>query len=83
MQDMLQSEGVYGDLCPGVDVKDCNAATIKYNAIFNAGSFGNTGASFLFGLLLDVAGQRTTNAIGHAMLITGMLIFAFSSNRCP
>ena len=80
MQDMLQSEGVYGDLCPGVDVKDCNAATIKYNAIFNAGSFGSTGGAILFGILSDRFGSRASSVLGHSLLLIGCVMLAFSTS---
>jgi MFS family permease len=80
MLSMLQNEGVYGHFCPNQPITDCNEATIKFNAIFNAGSFGNTGASLVFGWLLDRFGQRVTSVVGHLLMIMGVLLFAFSSN---
>lgn len=81
MQALLEREGVYADLCPRVPVADCNAASLKYNAIFNAGSFGSTGGALLFGVLFDKFGPRLTSIVGHAMLIAGLIMFAFSSNH--
>lgn len=53
MQSVLESEGVFGNLCPGVPVENCNKATVKFNEIFNAGSFGSNGGSLVFGILFD------------------------------
>lgn len=53
MQSVLEREGVYGGLCPGEPISKCNKATIKFNEIFNAGSFAATGGGIVFGMLFD------------------------------
>jgi MFS family permease len=80
MQRILQRENIYGELCPGIPVSKCNEATIKYNAIFNAGSFGSTGGALLFGIFFDKFGPRWSSVLGHATLLLGLLLFAFSNN---
>jgi MFS family permease len=80
MQRILQRENIYGELCPGILVSKCDEATIKYNAIFNAGSFGSTGGALLFGIFFDKFGPRSSSVLGHATLLLGLLLFAFSSN---
>lgn len=78
---VLHGEGVYASKCPGVPVADCDAASIKYNMIFTAGSFGSTGGALLFGLLFDRYGPRFSSVLGHALMIAGVIMFAFSSNE--
>jgi MFS family permease len=80
MLSMLQHEGVYQHFCPNEPVSDCNQASLRFNAIFNAGSFGNTGASLVFGWLLDRCGQRVTSLVGHILMIVGVLLFSFSTD---
>jgi hypothetical protein len=38
------------------------------------------GTSFVFGLMLDKYGPRVTSAVGHVILIGGMLLFGFTTN---
>lgn len=82
LQRILESEGVFAQKCPGVPVTDCDAASIKYNTIFTAGAVGATGGMLFFGYLFDRFGPRVSSVVGHLMMLTGVLMFAFSSNSC-
>ena len=53
MQSILESELVFAEFCPDAPHVWCSAANLRYSSIFSAGSFGNLGASFLFGAFLD------------------------------
>ncbi len=80
LQRVLEAEGVFANLCPGVPVANCNAATIKFNAIFTAGAFGASGGALVFGMVFDRFGPLASSILGHSMLILGAFMFAFSNS---
>ena len=76
---LLQRRGFYAELCPDSDVGDCDAAKLKYNAIFTAASAGTTAGALVFGLVFDRIGPRYTSILGHALLVLGMMLLTFST----